>query len=152
MKDSYTLRKVTICTLPDKSTILLPYEHIVDCGNKLFYIGVEKQLLEPTLEDGKIVYNTVDKIVWGVMKDFKVIAPPSFLAIGPYAEGLIAVQVQHGSLWGYINLEGEMVIQPRFTVAGVFMYGIAKVTLPGGLSFWIDKDGKRLKDDSDERY
>ena len=60
---------------------------------------------------------------------------------GPFSEGLAqAGGVSGGSLSGYINRRGQMVIPPKWEGAGPFREGLAQV----GKAGWIDRRGRRV--------
>ncbi len=56
-----------------------------------------------------------------------------FQAINGFQEGLAAVQV--GNQWGFINLHGQVVIQPQFEVAYDFSEGLSLVFKDGKYGF-----------------
>lgn len=59
--------------------------------------------------------------------------------------GLIGVQAEEGGPWGYINVQGDWVIQPQFEVAESFYMGYAMV-LKDGLCGIIDEQGQFVLD------
>jgi len=66
--------------------------------------------------------------------------PISFDQARDFSEGLAAVK--KGDRWGYIDLNGEFVIPPRFygTAAGAFAEGLARAPIDGRLGY-IDRSG-----------
>lgn len=65
--------------------------------------------------------------VWGILaKDGRVTCPPTFEAMGIFAEGLVGARVN--GVWGFVNAEGAWVIEPSFDDAQYgFSEGIAGV-------------------------
>ena len=59
--------------------------------------------------------------------------------VGPFSEGLMFVRGSNGRL-GFIDLEGHVVIPPRFSRAGQFDHGLCKVTTRDSLGY-IDPSG-----------
>ncbi|NVK71939.1 MAG: WG repeat-containing protein [Oceanospirillaceae bacterium] len=57
------------------------------------------------------------------------------------AQGLLPVNP--GEKWGYINLEGEMVIEPQFSFAGTF-HDARAVVRDSGYYYFIDKTGEQI--------
>lgn len=77
--------------------------------------------------------------------------PGKFQEVLPFSEGLAAVRVNDN--WGYINKQGNFVIEPNFDMVAPFAEGKAIVTPKWGkgTSRIIDKQGCILKV-LDERY
>lgn len=65
---------------------------------------------------------------------------PQTRDIGQFAEGL--APVGEGGEWGYVNRSGQVVIEPRFRDAECFRNGLAKVTLDGGTTAFINHKGE----------
>jgi hypothetical protein len=57
-----------------------------------------------------------------------------------FSEGMAAVRVKQK--WGYIDLNGKMVIPPQFSDAGPFTGGYASVSNGGNAAITIDRSGK----------
>ena len=67
---------------------------------------------------------------WGVIdKNGKIEIPLEYLDISSSSDNLFAVQVHSSAstAWGYINLQNEMIIEPKFSEAKVFSNGLAVV-------------------------
>lgn len=67
---------------------------------------------------------------WGVIdKNGKIEIPLEYLDISSSSDNLFAVQVHSSAstAWGYINLQNEMIIEPKFSEAKDFSDGIAIV-------------------------
>lgn len=67
---------------------------------------------------------------WGVIdKNGKIEIPLEYLDISSSSDNLFAVQVHTSAstAWGYINLQNEMIIEPKFSEAKVFSNGLAVV-------------------------
>lgn len=60
---------------------------------------------------------------------------------GSFSEGLAAVYKQSDFLYGYMDIEGSIVIEPRFLMALPFFEGVAAVKELGAFGF-IDKSGE----------
>ncbi len=60
---------------------------------------------------------------------------------GSFSEGLAAVYKQSDFLYGYMNIDGNIVIEPRFLMALPFSEGVAAVKELGAFGF-IDKSGE----------
>lgn len=77
-----------------------------------------------------------------------------FFFASPFSEGLAAVQFSQNDgfpsgeagLWGYIDLNGQVVIPPQYSEAHSFSDGMAVVTSPAsrGLHGYIDRSGMLL--------
>ena len=68
-----------------------------------------------------------------------------YTAVGTFCEGLAPViQSYDPYLWGYINTEFRLVIQPRYVYPSSFVNGRAVVETPNGIQHVIDKRGDRL--------
>ena len=59
-------------------------------------------------------------------------------AVDSFSGGLAAVK--KGGRWGYVNHDGQLVIQPQFDRAGYFASGLAPATL-GDRTGFIDSSG-----------
>ncbi len=71
-----------------------------------------------------------------------VISPTSeFESASEFYEGLAAVKV--GRVFGYIDRQGEIVIEPQFSAAGPFIEGLAQVRVDGRIGY-INKDGRYI--------
>ena len=63
----------------------------------------------------------------------------------PFAEGLAAVSsIADDSLYGYLNEQGEWVIEPRFVYADTFRNGFACVRTAENRIAWIDRTGQEI--------
>jgi hypothetical protein len=65
---------------------------------------------------------------------------------GFFSEGLAAVRKSSGFNYGYIDKEGNIVIEPEFNFAGDFINGLARIKMgekEGGWGY-INKEGKRV--------
>ena len=70
-----------------------------------------------------------------------------YLADG-FSEGLAAVMPFEGGYWGYINKNGEMIIEPQYRRASMFENGVASVYIEnedGGKWTLINKNGEYLQ-------
>jgi hypothetical protein len=82
---------------------------------------------------------------------------------GHFSEGLARINIGRKSpfgqagKWGYINKQGQVVIDPQFDDAEDFIGGLARVNkggkrighnpvLQGGKNYYIDKNGKKVKE------
>ncbi len=78
----------------------------------------------------------------------KVIGGDNFSHIGPFSNGLAAVQDKESGLYGYIDTSGEYVIKPQFKYADRFgKLGYANVETDEGY-FVIDVHGNRVLGDN----
>ncbi len=59
--------------------------------------------------------------------------------VGRYSEGL--VPAQKDGQWGYVNLDGDWIIQPQYANAHAFLNGLAAVQQNGKYGY-IEKDGR----------
>lgn len=132
MKISHSFSKLTICKLRGGIIVILPYEHVIEQNNGLFYIGKD----------------TENGIRWGIMNNLDIVVEPIYEAIGPCSNGMIAIKFN--DKWGYINKQGKIVIEPIYSVAGVFINNIAKVAFFLGKEFYIDKNGNEIIPPKDE--
>ena len=97
MNPKYTLEKRIVCTLPDGKEMTLPYKHVLDHGNALFYIGAER--------DGNIL--------WGIMQDFKVVVEPKFTALSTPIGNAIPACL--GDKWGCISaIDGSVIVKFKY--------------------------------------
>lgn len=62
------------------------------------------------------------------------------LPAGPFSEGLVPMREVSGDLTGFVNIQGELVIEPQFTAVEGFRYGLCRVRFEGGYGY-IDKVG-----------
>jgi WG containing repeat len=60
-------------------------------------------------------------------KQNKVVLTSKYISVGNYSEGLIPF-LQENNLWGYININGEVIIKAAYNSAGPFINGKAIVT------------------------
>jgi hypothetical protein len=125
-----------------------------------------------TLAKAFVVDNAADEFVEGrarivegdnpnarygfIASDKTIAVAPSWSWLLPYSEGLAPVckdcvhermdeyWITKGGTWGYIDLEGKVVIEPRFSAAEPFANGRASV-VENGRSFEIGPDGAELK-------
>lgn len=58
---------------------------------------------------------------------FNFAVPPQFVEASPFAGGLARVKI--GDRWGYINMQGQPIIEPQFDDATSFSDGLALVRL-----------------------
>lgn len=72
----------------------------------------------------------------------------------PLSEGLraYATKVDYNTLWGYIDANGKIVIEPQFREARSFHCGRALVKDLEGNKFFIDKTGKKAYEPHWEKY
>ncbi len=78
----------------------------------------------------------------------KVIVPKKeYVSMMPFSEGLAAVEGQNEK-WGFVDEEGEEVIETKFEAVGAFSNGIAQVNISEFSFFifntYINKEGKLL--------
>ncbi len=59
-----------------------------------------------------------------------------------FSEDRLAVAV--GDQWGFVDGHGHLAIPPRFSFAGNFKDGLAKVTADGARQGFIDRDGREV--------
>lgn len=86
---------------------------------------------------------------WGFIDtSLNVVIKPEYTKVGDFSEGLAWVEDKKMFLffvisdnYGYVNLEGELVIPCRFEHAGNFFEGLANVTIDGKKGF-INKNGE----------
>jgi len=86
---------------------------------------------------------------WGLIDtSFNVVLEPAYYKVGNFSEGLAWVEDKKMFLffvisdnYGYVNLEGDLVIPCRFEHAGSFFEGLANVTIDGKKGF-INKNGE----------
>jgi len=86
---------------------------------------------------------------WGFIDtSFNVVLEPAYYKVGNFSEGLAWVEDKKMFLFfvisdnfGYVNLEGDLVIPCRFEHAGNFFEGLANVTIDGKKGF-INKNGE----------
>lgn len=71
-----------------------------------------------------------------------------FDEVGPHRSGL--ARVRRGECWGYVDVQGELVIEPRFAQARDFVEGLAAVQL-GDAWTWITPTGRTLCEPRYER-
>jgi len=69
-----------------------------------------------------------------------------------FSEGLAAVIPSGGELWGFVNRNLEMVIQPAFTNATAFIHGRAVVEKPDRSQHVINNRGESLFSVTRERF
>jgi hypothetical protein len=62
---------------------------------------------------------------------------------GIAAEGLIPVQLEADGQWGYVDMQGEMVIPPQYQLAFAFGQGRALVHDGKGLAI-LDREGREV--------
>ena len=80
---------------------------------------------------------------WGVVNVMgKEIVSPMYEDILPYSEGLAAFQEKN--LWGFLDSNGHVVINPVFSSVGQFNGGKVAVVL-NGKSFYINKQGEKIE-------
>lgn len=59
--------------------------------------------------------------------------------VGTGAEGLIPVK--RGGLWGYVDVDHEVVVEPVWKSAASYQGGFARVTTPDGRTTYLDREG-----------
>ncbi len=52
-----------------------------------------------------------------------IVVPPRFAAVREFCEGLAAVQLESGGPWGFINVTGQMAIEPPYYATGLLREG-----------------------------
>ncbi len=67
-------------------------------------------------------------------------------------ENNVLLPVRVNGKWGYINEKGKIVIKPRFSVAGNFSEGLAKVRDDDSWFYYIDEGGKTITGKEHYRY
>lgn len=102
-----------------------------------------------TDRNGKIIINfqydqerrkEFDKVLNLNTDSLDVIPLTQYRNVGYFRNGL--AMIQKDSLWGFINLKNEIVIEPVFKKVKEFSEGLAGVTLDGKLWGFIDTTGK----------
>ena len=68
--------------------------------------------------------------------------PLNFDAANCFSEGM--ADAKDGTLWGYIDKQGQWVISPRFDQAFVFVDGLALAQLRGQW-IYVDKSGATIR-------
>lgn len=96
-------------------------------------------IAEPFTENVAVV--TIDYKNGLINKKGEYIVTPQYNSIRNISGGLAAFQKEPGAKWGYIDLNGNEVIAPRFDLALAFSEGLAEVELEGKKGF-IDKKGE----------
>lgn len=124
----YKHNEITVLEKDNGIMIVFPYAHVIEQEPGLYYIAT----------------NTSRGIRWGIMHNSKIVVKPIYSAIGPFSNGLIAVQYNDGK-WGYINKRGELIIEHKYLFAGVFLYGYAEVSIDGTNKFYIDMNGNKTE-------
>jgi hypothetical protein len=89
-------------------------------------------------------------------KNGKIVFILPFVSISQFSEGMAAVRSGNGSgaKWGFIDIDGKTIIEPRYRTVGRFSENCAPVLLvsadagPGSSGKWcfIDKSGKIILD------
>jgi hypothetical protein len=77
----------------------------------------------------------------------KVLQMYNFAFVGDYGEGFLTFQQNEGGVYGFINEQGKVMIEPRFRWAQPFQDGCAVVTISEGdhdFSGLIDKKGQYI--------
>ncbi len=124
-------------------------------GTLAFTFGKEYHNVNSFVDGLSVVYYEESKVNrhYGVIdKDGKIVVPLEYEMAKPqYADGLLAVRKD--GKWGYIDNNGNMVIEPQYDQAYNFTDGIAvvfygTVTSSGaadqGTFFFIDRDNQKL--------
>lgn len=73
----------------------------------------------------------------------KYLVPPKYDAIHEASQGLVLFQDQ--GAWGFLNLQGEVVIPAQYLKASSFQNGLADVTLMNCRKGKIDRNGRWLE-------
>ena len=76
------------------------------------------------------------------VKDGSMIGP--FQSIRGFSEGLAPVKPLDSDKYGYIDLEGDMVIAPQFDDVSFFSEGLSRVETKHGRKFFINKKGEKV--------
>ena len=76
-------------------------------------------------------------------KTGKIVIPPqiSGFTLRQFKEGLAAVQMEYEGKWGYLDKNGDLAIESKFSGAGDFIDGLALVSFESK-SGYIDKSGE----------
>ncbi|MDY6802824.1 MAG: WG repeat-containing protein [Cyanobacteriota bacterium] len=76
-------------------------------------------------------------------KTGKIVIPPQIygFTLRQFKEGLAAVQMQYEGKWGYLDKNGNLAIESKFSGAGDFIDGLALVTFENRFAY-IDKSGE----------
>jgi hypothetical protein len=87
-------------------------------------------------------------------RDVEVVIPERLAGVGRFSGGLAAAYLpstwdERRNTWtdglqGYIDRRGDWAIEPRFTHAGDFRDGLARVGTPDGGFGYIGRDGRRI--------
>jgi hypothetical protein len=98
-------------------------------------------------KDGKSVVKVKDGTFALINLTGKVLQKYNFPFVGEYGEGLLPFQKSPGGMFGFINEQGKVFIEPRFKWAEPFQDGSAMVTISDAhhdLSGLIDKKGQYI--------
>lgn len=111
-------------------------------GLKFIKDDLLKYNIDPTYDE----YSAKDYL-WGVVRvDGEEISKPKYYSIGFFAEDMAPVYIKSGEKLrgGYINVKGEIAIEPKFLFVNQFYKGYALVRLEENYSL-INKQGKVVK-------
>ena len=76
------------------------------------------------------------------VKDGSLLGP--YKAIWEFSEGLAPAKPLDSDNYGYIDLEGNIIIAPQFEAAYYFYEGLAQVETKHGRKFFINKQGEKV--------
>lgn len=96
-------------------------------------------------QDGRSVVKLKDGTYALINLTGKILQKYDFAYVGLYGEGLLPFQKSSGGMYGFINEQGKIIIEPRFRWVQPFQGGSAIVTISDGnhdLSGLIDKKGQ----------
>jgi hypothetical protein len=117
-------------------------------NGKYGYIDTKgKWVIPPQFEftykfsDGLAMVRTGKSYSWIDRKGRTVIAPREFEEVATgFSEGRLAVKKD--GKWGYINREGNLVVDANFKKATAFKGGLAQVETHDGMHHWVAADGR----------
>lgn len=122
-------------------------------GNYLYgYLNKQGKIVIPVtyesaseFTDGRAVVKTKGERFQLIDLTGNVLHTYPYAWVGNYGQGLLSFKKDNDGLYGYIDIQGNMVIEPKYTTAGQFKDGRAIVSLEGNrkeLYGLIDQSGQ----------
>lgn len=119
--------------------------HYIDTnGNRLDEIDFrldQDQFEHPHFNSGRaLVMNDINDQYGFIDREMNPITGFNYTEARPFSDSLAAIKIS--DRWGYINVDGEIAITPKFISAGDFSEGLAPARVQSNLFGYVDRAGE----------